>query len=135
MTVTTHFLGTQEVLYLGGSVAERAVGMDDSTAIEWAISEATYRFPCLRWREREWAIHDVDRAEPENAGKLPSVPRIEPVKGGFAVWPSKLALAPVLADMVLARLPIPLGQKSYFPSLPVPPVAELPWESALWVRP
>ena len=103
-------------------------------AARWAISEATYRFPCLRWREREWAIHDVDRADPENGSKLPDAPRIEAIDGGILAWPTKLALTPILADIIIGALfnphrhPVPLIG-------PVPEVAMLPWESARWVRP
>jgi hypothetical protein len=143
MTVTTHFIGDEEVLYLGGSVAERAVGMNDRDAIEWAISEAMYRFPCLRWRERQWAIHDVSRAEPQWDGGLPPNPVIKPVSGGFVAWPCKLAMAPVLADMLIEQLPEPQGAEwcrlsgrmlSRFDGDLVP-VAPLPWESANWITP
>lgn len=139
MTVTTHYLSGEMVLYLGGGVAELAVGMSDGGALEWAARETEARFPGHEWKKRQWAIHDVDRAEPENGGKLPDGPRIEQTGNVWTAWPSKLALAPVLADMILDRLGTegirPSGtQTALALALPVPPIAAYPWETACWRR-
>lgn len=138
MTVTTHFLNGEEVLYLGGNVAEKAVGMEDEAALLWARSEIQYRFPGIPWHKKRWAIHDVDRAEPENNGELPKVPTLRFDKadpGVAAAWPAKLALAPVLSDDLVNWVADsglrPSGRISQI-NRPLPPVAAYPWETARW---
>jgi len=131
MTVTTHRLGDEWIAYLGGSVAERAVGMQDHEAIDWAVSEAQYRFPNYNWKALQWAIHDVDRAEPDNGGTLPDGPTVRRDRNRLVAWPCKLAAAPLLADALLKELPPPSG-KPVPVAGPVPPVALTPWESAVW---
>lgn len=140
MTVTTHYLGDQEVLYLGGNVAEKAVGMGDAESIEWAISEAQYRFPNFNWRKREWAFVDLVRAE---GGSEPILKQID--DRTLAAWPFKLSLAPVLADRIIAHLesvdfpkPDPFDQ-AYVNGLRFerlcPQIAQYPWKTARWVTP
>ena len=135
MTVTTHYLNEEEVLYLGGNVAEKAVGMTDAEALLWARSEIQYRFPGIPWHRKQWAIHDVDRAEPANDGNLPSEPVIE-ANGNVAVaWPAKLALAPVLADRLVewVRAYGPATCPATALETPRPSIAPYPWETAKWL--
>ncbi len=131
MTVTTHFLNGEQVLYLGGNVAEKAVGMPDDQALLWAYSELQYRFPGYNWKACQWAIHDVDRAEPKGE---PEGPIFRPQGTKAVVWPTKLALAPVLGDMAAGWLrngPIQPNSGDSL-GLPPPPIAPYPWEVAQW---
>lgn len=48
-------------------------------------------------------------------------------------WPTKLALAPQLADLVLADLPPPSGAaQPAYADWAVPPIAAAPWETVSW---
>jgi hypothetical protein len=55
----------------------------------------------------------------------------------IAAWPTKLSMAPVLADEVFAlavnNLKQPAGYPHHpLPPWPPPPVARYPWENAEW---
>lgn len=55
----------------------------------------------------------------------------------FVAWPTKLALAPVLADELFDIVTMDLKQPSGYdqtvlPPWPTPPVARYPWEDAQW---
>ena len=135
MTVTTHYLGDEQVLYLGGNVAEKAVGMSDDAALFWAYTEIQYRFPGIPWHKEQWAIHDVDRAEPENGNTLPEKQRISTQGNRAIAWPVKMALAPVLADELiawLASIGLRPSKETTVVDLPTPPIAPYPWETSTW---
>jgi len=133
VTVTTHDLNGENVWYIGGSIAEKAVGMNDAEALRWAHSEMTDLFPWLDWRKVSWAIHDVDRAEPLANKLLPTGPTLTTVGNAALAWPTKLALAPALTRQALRWL----EQQGVTPShrttsLPLPAAepARYPWEEA-----
>jgi len=131
VTITSHDCLGENVWYIGGNVAEKAVGMSDDDALRWAHSELTDIFPWLDWKAVPWAIYDVDRAEPSASKLLPGGPVLRPVGNAALAWPSKLALAPALADQVLRWL----QERKMSPShrtttLPFPPAqpGQYPWE-------
>ena len=133
VTVTTHpFLGGH-VWYIGGNVAEKAVGMNDADALRWVQSEMRALFPWLDWRAVRWAIHDVDRAEPQSSKLLPSAPTLLPVGNAALAWPTKMAFAPALALKTLhwlqERRVEPSGRTTALP-LPRAEVGRYPWEEA-----
>lgn len=131
VTITTHPLEGANVWYLGGNIAEKAVGMSDPEALRWAHSEMTSIFPWLNWSQVSWAIHDVDRAEPAASKLLPSGPTLTVVGNAALAWPTKLALAPALTSQALRWIEqmnvTPTGRAT---ELPLPPaqVARYPWE-------
>lgn len=96
----------ERVWYVGGQVAEQGVGRDEESQAEAAKRELR---ACLPWCEEvkgaRWASVRVDRAEGlTSGGQRPDLPV---VVGGERVtvgWPSKLALAPLLADRVIEHL-------------------------------
>ncbi len=131
VTVTTHDLNGDNVWYIGGNLAEKAVGMSDAEALRWAHSEMTGLFPWLDWKKVQWAIHDVDRAEPLANKLLPTGPTLTTVGNAALAWPTKLALAPALTLQALRWL----EQQGVTPShrttsLPLPAAepARYPWE-------
>ncbi len=133
ITVTTHQLDGENVWYIGGNIAEKAVGMNDAEAVRWAHSEMTDLFPWLDWKKVSWAIHDVDRAEPLANKLLPTGPTLTTVGNAALAWPTKLALAPALTLQALRWL----EQQGVTPShrttaLPLPAAepARYPWEEA-----
>lgn len=131
LTITTHPCQEDLVWYVGGNVAERAVGMNDAEALRWAYSEMAAIFPWLDWRAARWAIHDVDRAEPAASKLLPSGPAVRALGNAALAWPSKLALAPALAAQVErwleGRRLAPSGRATALP-LPAAAAGQYPWE-------
>lgn len=139
VTVTTHPLEGEKVWYLGGNIAEKAVGMDDDAALRWAHSEMTDLFPWLDWKKIRWAIHDVDRAEPHASRLLPSSPTLTTVGNAALAWPTKLALAPALTLQALRWLEqqdvTPSGKTTEL-ALPAAELSPYPWEEKTqWVQP
>jgi glycerol-3-phosphate dehydrogenase len=138
VTITTHDLNGENVWYLGGNIAEKAVGMNDADALRWAHSEMRKIFPRLDWSAVQWAIHDVDRAEPAANKLLPSGPTLTTVGNAALAWPTKLALAPALTQQALRWLEqqnvAPSGKTTELP-LPLAEVARYPWEEKTkWVQ-
>jgi glycerol-3-phosphate dehydrogenase len=138
VTVTTHGLNGENVWYLGGNIAEKAVGMSEGDALRWAHSEMTDLFPWLDWKRVRWAIHDVDRAEPLANKLLPTGPTLTTIGNAALAWPTKLALAPALTLQALRwleQLGVTPSHKST--TLPLPPAepARYPWEEVReWIQ-
>ena len=138
ITVTTHPLEGEHVWYLGGNIAEKAVGMSKADSLRWARREMTDIFPWLDWKKVRWAIHDVDRAEPAANKLLPGGPTLTTVGNAALAWPTKLALAPALTLQVLRWLEqqkiSPSGKGTTLP-LPVAEPARYPWEEVReWIQ-
>jgi hypothetical protein len=138
VTITTHDLHGENVWYLGGNIAEKAVGMSDAEALHWAHSEMLAMFPWLDWKQVRWTIHDVDRAEPAASKLLPSGPTLKTIGNAALAWPTKLALAPALAQQALRWLEqqnISPSHKATLLSLPQAQVAPYPWEKVReWIQ-
>ena len=133
ITVTTHPLDGENVWYIGGNIAEKAVGLSDAGALRWAHSEMTDLFPWLDWKKVSWAIHDVDRAEPLANKLLPTGPTLTTSGNAALAWPTKLALAPALTLQALRWLEqIGVTPSHRTAALPLPPAApaRYPWEEA-----
>jgi hypothetical protein len=138
VTITTHDLNGENVWYLGGNIAEKAVGMSETEALRWAHSEMTALFPWFDWNTVRWAIHDVDRAEPAASKLLPSGPTLTTVGNAALAWPTKLALAPALTQKALRWLEqqgvTPSGNVTELP-LPIAEPARYPWEEKReWIQ-
>jgi glycine/D-amino acid oxidase-like deaminating enzyme len=131
VTITSHPLGSETVWYLGGNIAEKAVGMNDDEALKWARAEMASVFPWIDWKKIAFAIHDVDRAEPAASKLLPSGPTVSSVGNAALAWPTKLALAPALTQQVIRWLEqrglAPSGKATALP-LPQAEPAPYPWE-------
>jgi hypothetical protein len=138
VTVTTHNLNGEHVWYLGGNLAEKAVGMSRSDALRWAQLEMTELFPWLNWKRVHWAIHDVDRAEPLANKFLPSGPTITTIGNAALAWPTKLALAPALTLQALRwleQLGVTPSHKETILPLPSAEPAQYPWEEVReWIQ-
>ncbi|MBL8991254.1 MAG: FAD-dependent oxidoreductase [Phycisphaerae bacterium] len=121
------------VWYLGGALAERGVGLD--AAAQRAAARAELN-ACVPWAVRggvELATLRIDRAEGLRAdGSRPDEPVVTPLVDGrvLAAWPTKLALAPLLAERVSAALPAGAGDGGAAPpALQRPGVAPLPFDA------
>ena len=127
----------QRVWYLGGNLAETGVERSEAEQIAFARSELEDLFPWIDFSTRNAAMHwstlRVDRAEPATAeARLPSGVFCQAVNPKLIVtWPTKLVLAPLLADAIMAQLPSPTKPAGRPPALnlPSPPVATSAWNA------
>ncbi|HEY2986095.1 MAG TPA: FAD-dependent oxidoreductase [Candidatus Binatia bacterium] len=136
ITVTTP---AQGVWQIGGEVAERlAHEYDAERARTTALDEIRARLPGLHFTGVEIALYRAVRAEARTADqRRPSGVHAGRVAPRIVVaWPTKLSLAPVLAEEVFALvtedLKQPGGYKDEMPPWPTPAVARYPWEEAEW---
>ncbi|QDT88396.1 FAD-dependent oxidoreductase [Gimesia algae] len=132
------------VWQIGGQVAETGVSMNRRELIEHAARELAASVPGIDLNGLEWNSYTVDRAEGSTkSGQRPETPQILQAGNLLTAWPTKLALAPQLAEEICERLSdIPMSPtalddswKSELTRLPRPQIALPPWETAVdWVR-
>jgi glycerol-3-phosphate dehydrogenase len=122
------------VWLVGGQVAEEGVEMSGPGLLVRARHELEAILPGVDFDGTAWASYRIDRAERAMAGgHRPDDVQFLQEENLFTVWPTKLALAPRLADRLLPLLsasphavPAPTGW-------PVPAVATPPWDQeAAW---
>ncbi len=134
LTVTTHWDSAgRMVWYLGGQLAETGVERDSQQQIAEARSELSRIFPGLDLSKVQFATLRVDRAEAcQSSGVRPDRPSVLQKSALMTAWPTKLAMAPILADVVLEHL----EQDKIWPhcrdfqladTWPRPQVAAYPW--------
>jgi glycine/D-amino acid oxidase-like deaminating enzyme len=135
LTITTPIPGLWQI---GGEIAERLAGAENAAVARGlALSEIRRRLPNLDLRRAEIAIYGAVRAEARTAAhRRPSGVHASRIAPGLVVaWPTKLSMAPVLADEVFEILSPDLkapGGYDETPSWPMPDVAHYPWEEAEW---
>lgn len=138
VTITSHDFAGENVWYLGGNIAEKAVGMQHDQAVRWADAEMKELFPWLDWKQVRWAVHDVNRAEPQASKLLPGGPTLTTVGNVALAWPTKLALAPSLTLQALRwleQLNVTPSRRETKLSWPAAEAAKYPWEEAKqWIR-
>lgn len=146
LTISSHALNKHEqVWYLGGSLAERGANMGSDELIEYARQELAELLPWVDLSDAEWASLPIKRAEPLQPGfARPDNAFIRSAEGCnnlLVGWPTKLTLAPNLANQTLELLVQagvtpslnPPSNKELSPLadlLPKPPIAQTPWELA-----
>ncbi|PTU76485.1 NAD(P)/FAD-dependent oxidoreductase [Pseudomonas mangrovi] len=134
VTVTTHPAADgQWVWYLGGDLAEAdGVARDEAAQIRAAQKELGELLPWIDLSSAHWATLRVDRAEPAQSGLVRPDNAFLAEQGRLLVgWPTKLALAPDLADRVLASLArgdVQPGSYPPLPALPRPPLGKPVWD-------
>lgn len=121
------------VWYIGGQVAERGVDLSPEAQIMEARRELAACVPWVNTSGCRWATARWERAEGLAAdGRRPDLPVLHSSALVSVAWPSKLALAPLLADQVVACL----GERGIRASglddghtagLPPAAPAQLPW--------
>jgi hypothetical protein len=142
LTVSSHNLNKHEqVWYLGGKLAEQGAQLPSEELIEAAKAELAELIPSVDFSNAEWATLPISRAEPLQTNfARPDNAFIAAAKGCSNLlvgWPTKLTLAPNLANQVLELL----TQTGITPNtetmasqlaqyLPKPPIAQTPWELA-----
>jgi len=146
ITISTHTLSEHErIWYLGGSLAEKGANMDAEQLIAQAQQELSELLPWVDLSYAEWATLPLTRAEPlQPHFKRPDnafVAAAETCNNLLVAWPTKLTLAPNLANQVLALLDAAkltpgdaATAKTALTSLrqwlPPAPIAATPWELA-----
>lgn len=136
VTVTTHHRkdGTL-VWYVGGQLAENGARQSRQQLIAAARTEFAALLPRLDFSRCRFATCPVDRAEgATESGAKPDAPVLHKAGRVWFAWPTKLALAPRLADLVLTQLPPPAvsGETAELGGWAAPDVAAPPWEMATW---
>lgn len=106
MTITSHPDDDNGwVWYLGGGIAEDGVKLSAEQLIATAKKELAQLFPWVDFSGAQWATLHVNRAEPKQSRMLrPDAAFCQPIENGIVTWPTKLALAPNLADEVVSLL-------------------------------
>ncbi|TAK79263.1 MAG: FAD-dependent oxidoreductase [Gammaproteobacteria bacterium] len=137
ITVTTHHTQNgSTVWYLGGQLAEDGIHKDSATQIQAAREELQTLFPWLDFATAEFASFMIDRAEPKQKGGMkPETSFIKVIENIIVAWPTKLALAPKLAEEILQQLQAAHLTQHLFDirelrSWPMPPLAMPVWEDA-----
>ncbi|HMN96308.1 MAG TPA: FAD-dependent oxidoreductase [Phycisphaerales bacterium] len=124
------------IWHLGGQLAEEGVSMAPEALLRRAREELLAVLPGLEpglLDDVEWASYHVDRAERRTPGGLrPDDAQVLREGAVLTAWPTKLVLAPRVAELVLAALPGP--EHRFDPTLvegwPRPLVALPPWDAA-----
>ncbi|MBW3540562.1 MAG: FAD-dependent oxidoreductase [Planctomycetes bacterium] len=139
VTVTSDSDGAGRTVWqVGGQIAEDGVTMSRDELVRYAASELSTVLPALDLSGTEWTTYRVDRAE----GTTPTGGRpdhVQVIEEGnvLTAWPTKLALVPELARVLLERIEV--GDATTFdesPEIgmpadwPPPEIALPPWEAA-----
>lgn len=143
LTISSHTTSDgASIWYLGGSLAEAGADLDASSLIARAQAELAELMPWVDLSYAQWACVPVERAEPRQLTLArPDKAFVEHAKGTnnlLVAWPTKLTLAPNLANEILHLL----NQQSLSPTidnkelqqlgerLSIPPFARTPWDLA-----
>ena len=135
LTVTTHPCEDgQWCWYLGGELAEQGVNQAPDQLIEQARRELGELLPWIDLSECQWTTLPVNRAEPAQSGLVrPDNAYVQPVRNALISWPTKLALAPNLSDLMIQELErqqvAPALSQATTADLPRPRVAEPLWDA------
>lgn len=132
VVVTTH-LDSQgrTVWYLGGDLAEQAgVDRDETAQIEAGRAFFSKWLPWIDLAGAEWFTCRVDRAEPlTGTGDRPPGAYCQRRGNVLVTWPTKLALAPALAEEVLRETSgIRTDADRLILDLPQPGLGKAPWD-------
>lgn len=108
LTISSHRLPDgAHVWYLGGNLAEEGANMNADELIRKAEAELQGLIPWINLHGAEWATLRIERAEPQQPGfTRPDNAFVEKIAGTNALigWPTKLTLAPNLANQALELL-------------------------------
>lgn len=133
-TVTTDRDAEGRVVWqVGGQIAEDGVKLTPTQLTEHAARELRTILPDLNLSSVEWSTYTVDRAEGVTEGGVrPESVQVLCAGNVTTAWPTKLALAPILAEEVAARVrsgPHPDHRLlAALANWPRPPVARYPWD-------
>lgn len=131
----------RRIWQIGGQIAEDGVCMEPPQLAAHGRRELAECVPGLDVAKLELATYRVDRAEAATAsGQRPDDVHLVREANVITAWPTKLALAPRLAERVLAQMPPsgrtpPVELPSAWPETWPARIAPPPWETATqWYR-
>ncbi len=128
LTITTHNSDGREVWYLGGQLATTGVHRSDAEQITFAQAELQACLPWLDWREAEYSVLTVNRAEPkQTSGLKPDAAYVARVGDFIQCFPTKLTLAPDMGDRLLQVLSPAQHNKPISSHHPTARLAAPPW--------
>jgi glycerol-3-phosphate dehydrogenase len=118
------------VWQLGGQIAEDGVKMDFDAYLAHTREEVAACLPHVPLAGVEFSSYRIDRAEAANPkGQLPDDVHLVREHNVTTAWPTKLALAPRLAQRVLESLTdLPRSGQVDVRDWPPPPIARAPWD-------
>lgn len=136
LTITTHrAVNGATVWYLGGELAEESgVARDEASQIHYAQHELKALLPWVDLHQAQWATYRIDRAELYQAtGSRPNQATVQQQGNCLFAWPTKLALAPQLAEQLITLVQQqPWQQQEPAKALPIdfpkPAIARPIWE-------
>ncbi len=133
VTITTHRDSQdRRVWQLGGEIAERGCSLSSEELVSEARREIGEILPGIDLRNTQWATYRATRAEGRTpGGKRPAEVSLLQESNLITAWPTKLVLAPRLAEAVKGQLPgaqCPPPDDCCFEGWPRPVVATPPWE-------
>ena len=138
ITITSHRDEQGKIVwYMGGQLAEDGVNKSDTELIQAAKNELNELIPWLELKDAEWGVLNIDRAEIKKPGTTrPDSFSIENNESVITAWPTKLALAPALADAIFEIVDnenIKSNPDLSFPNWDQPIYADFPWnEGNCW---
>lgn len=135
VTITSHEDSHGNIVwYLGGQLAENGANHSDDEQIKYVQQEMADLMPWQSFQQCQWAVLDIDRAEVMfKDGHRPDSFYADMQGDIITAWPTKLALAPLLASHVLELIAGTEKSDSFLPEWPEPKFAEYPWcEEARW---
>ncbi|MEM1058483.1 MAG: FAD-dependent oxidoreductase [Verrucomicrobiota bacterium] len=134
LVATTHPTADgQRVWYLGGELAEEGVHRDGPAQVSEARKLLAKHLPWVDLSGAAWASFRVDRAEGlQPNGSRPDGPLVKTAGNAIVAWPTKLVLAPLTADLILAEF----EKMDLAPGGPdAPPAPALPLPAAAVAQP
>jgi glycerol-3-phosphate dehydrogenase len=138
ITITGHRDANGEIVwYLGGQLAEDGVKRSVDEQLEKAKAEIAELLPWLDVSRVQWATLDIDRAEAKQPGcKRPESAFVVYEDKVITGWPTKMVLAPKLAEDIVQLLnkhkvsPSAIGPMPHWLH---PDYALLPWQQeSIW---
>jgi len=119
-TITTHYMQDgQPVWYIGGDIAETGVERDKNAQIDCTRKLLREILPWIDLGETQWSSCMIHRAEPLQQSIIrPDTAFLHQQGNIITCWPTKLALAPNLADRVVRQLNSDQVTPKYQPDYP-----------------
>jgi len=138
ITITSHPDNKGNIVwYMGGQLAEEGVAKSDAELIKAAKKELNELIPWFDLKDSEWGVLAIDRAEIKKAGSTrPDSFSIETNENVITAWPTKMALSPAMADVLVGMISKDKIEAETDLSLPEwqqPVYADFPWnEKKIW---
>ena len=137
ITITSHRDEHGDIVwYMGGQLAEEGINKTSVDLITAAKKELAELIPWMNLQDAQWGVLEINRAEIKKPGtSRPDSFSIESNDDIITAWPTKMALAPVLADTLIEALKIETGlqkENNDLPKWPQAEYADFPWNECEW---